>query len=101
MANISGNNNNNRINIGSNNLNQKEKLEILDFAQYIVGAWKRNLEWRYFGGPFAFLRSTNNVVVVSEDTEAAKQPGTRFLKWAFGKSFQSQDLVTAYTIQVS
>lgn len=49
-----------------------------DFAAYLKGFWKRNLEWRQFGASFKHLRSTNNVVFIEEDLEAARQPNTQY-----------------------
>jgi len=34
------------------------------FDRYLVGSWKRTLQWRQFGGSFAHLRTSNSVVVV-------------------------------------
>jgi hypothetical protein len=45
----------------------------------LKGYWKRNLEWRHFGGSFKHLRSTNNVVLIEEDVDAAKQPNTQYV----------------------
>lgn len=39
-----------------------------DFASYLCGYWKRNLEWRELGGPFTFLRTSNTVVHVCQST---------------------------------
>lgn len=38
----------------------------VDFAEYLVGTWKRNLEWRNFGGAFEHMRSSNTIVVVRD-----------------------------------
>ncbi|RLN45288.1 hypothetical protein BBJ28_00010010 [Nothophytophthora sp. Chile5] len=63
-----------------------------DFCAYLKGFWKRNLEWRHFGGSFKHLRSTNNVVFIEEDLDAARQPSTQsfipdeqgtFMEWSF------------------
>lgn len=48
-----------------------------DFCSFLKGFWKRNLEWRHFGGSFAHLRATNNVVFIEEDRDAAHQPNTQ------------------------
>lgn len=48
-----------------------------DFGAFLQGFWKRNLEWRSFGGAFQHLRATNNVVLIEEDVDAAHQPNTR------------------------
>jgi len=36
----------------------------IDLNKYLVGAWKRNLEWREFGHDFAHVRESNSIVVV-------------------------------------
>ena len=38
-----------------------------DFASYLEGTWKRNLEWRHFGGSYQHLRVSNTVVVIQAD----------------------------------
>lgn len=48
-----------------------------DFCGFLKGFWKRNLEWRHFGGSFKHLRATNNVVFIEEDRDAAHQPNTQ------------------------
>lgn len=58
-----------------------------DFAGYLKGFWKRNLEWRHFGGSFKHVRATNNVVFIEEDLEAARQPDTQCVCWAIGGVF--------------
>lgn len=75
------------------------ELENGDFAAYLVGPWKRNLEWRHFGGIFSHLRTTNNTVVIEEKKQAAVQPNTKFLTWSFGTSFEKKDLVASYSVQ--
>ncbi|CCI48769.1 unnamed protein product [Albugo candida] len=70
-----------------------------DFAKYLIGHWKRNLDWRHFGGSFKHLRVTNNVVLIEEDDDAAAQPSTKFLRWSYGKTCKLQDLTAAYSIQ--
>ncbi|KAF4324120.1 hypothetical protein BBO99_00001792 [Phytophthora kernoviae] len=70
-----------------------------DFCAYLKGFWKRNLEWRHFGSSFKHLRSTNNVVFIEEDLDAARQPNTTFLRWSFGRTHKKQDLASAYTVQ--
>ena len=35
-----------------------------DFQSFLVGTWKRNLEWREFGGSFGFVRSSNAIIKV-------------------------------------
>ncbi|KAG6966876.1 hypothetical protein JG687_00004608 [Phytophthora cactorum] len=70
-----------------------------DFCAYLKGFWKRNLEWRRFGASFKHLRSTNNIVFIEEDLDAARQPNTQFLRWSFGRTLKQQDLASAYTVQ--
>ncbi|OQS02568.1 hypothetical protein THRCLA_21388 [Thraustotheca clavata] len=70
-----------------------------DLCSYLLGTWKRTLEWRNFGSTYKHLRTSNNVVLIEEDTMAAKQPGTRFLKWSFGRGIRKNELTNAYTIQ--
>ncbi|CAH0517671.1 unnamed protein product [Peronospora belbahrii] len=70
-----------------------------DFCAYLKGYWKRNLEWRHFGTSFKHLRSTNNVVLIEEDLDAARQPNTQFLRWSFGRTHKKEDLASAYTVQ--
>ncbi|KAF1780097.1 HAD-like domain [Phytophthora cactorum] len=70
-----------------------------DFCAYLKGLWKRNLEWRRFGASFKHLRSTNNIVFIEEDLDAARQPNTQFLRWSFGRTLKQQDLASAYTVQ--
>lgn len=40
-----------------------------DFQTFLVGVWKRNLEWREFGGSFGFLRSSNTIIKVYRKRE--------------------------------
>ena len=35
-----------------------------DFAEYLRGVWKRNLEWRHFGGSYEHVRTSSTVVAV-------------------------------------
>lgn len=51
-----------------------------DFCGFLKGFWKRNLEWRHFGGSFKHLRATNNVVLIEEDRDAAHQPNTQCVR---------------------
>ncbi|CAK5160331.1 unnamed protein product, partial [Aphanomyces euteiches] len=81
------------------NIDQDTPYRDGDFSAYLVGTWKRTLEWRNFGSTFSHVRTTNNVVVIEEDTSAAKQPNTRFLKWSFGRGLRKNELTYAYTIQ--
>ena len=89
-----------------------------DWARYLVGCWKRNLEYREFGGSFSHIRTTNAVIVIEEvavpqlggiagvsaaAAESAAQSssgqhgsagagGCKFLRWSFGKSLDRDSL---------
>ena len=68
------------------------------FSDYITGTWKRNLEWREFGGSFRHLRTSNSVVMIEEDKNSLAGPSSRFLTWRFGKSLEPNDTVLAYSM---
>jgi hypothetical protein len=63
-----------------------------DISRYLVGLWKRNLEWRDFGGNFSHLRTTNTVVSIESHAVSSSESGVKYLKWSFGKSFHKSDL---------
>ena len=67
-----------------------------DFPSFLVGNWKRTLEWRGFGGDFEAFRTTNSVVKIEDDADAIAEPETRFLKWSFSKNLD--DFVAAYSM---
>jgi hypothetical protein len=71
------------------------------FSDYLVGVWKRNLEWREFGGSFQHLRTSNSVVLIEEDKNSLAEPQSRFLSWSFGKSIEPSDATLAYLMHVS
>ena len=70
-----------------------------DFASFLVGTWRRNLEWRQFGGGFRPLKSDSLIIFVRHaaatlsrltrmpQIEAADPPAdsmsaeARYLKW--------------------
>ncbi len=62
---------------GFSSIATRFKIPNGDLCSYLKGFWKRNLEWRQFGASFHHLRSTNNVVFIEEDLDAAKQPDTK------------------------
>ncbi|CAM9222187.1 unnamed protein product [Choristocarpus tenellus] len=66
-------------------------------CKYLLGVWKRNLEWREFGLDFNHLRSSSSVVEIQETKGAAAETGTRFLDWFFG--MDPQDLKVGYSMQ--
>lgn len=43
---------------------------VLDFYSYLQGCWKRNLQWREFGGSFRHMRSSNALVFVEADASS-------------------------------
>ena len=71
-----------------------------NFCQYLVGSWKRNLEWRHFGGSFQHLRTSNTIVAIEEYKGiAAPDPGVQYLKWSFGKSLAKNCLRFGYVMK--
>jgi hypothetical protein len=46
------------------NQEKEPQLPQIDIYKYLCGSWKRNLEWREFGGLFQHIRTSNTVVVV-------------------------------------
>ena len=49
----------------------------VDFPSFLVGKWKRTLEWHGFGGDYEHIRSTNSVVGVDDDPNGVPEQGTR------------------------
>jgi len=70
-----------------------------DFYSYLLGSWKRNLEWKEFGGLFQHIRTSNTVVLIEEVTKFDSDPGSRNLKWSFGKSLNKNELHFGYTMK--
>ena len=89
-----------------------------NFCSFLVGKWKRNLEWRHFGGSFEHLRTSNTIVVIEEnvlggsDGSASGSGGggggaprsgsaqeARFLRWHFGKTLEAEDLRFGYEMK--
>ena len=58
----------------------------------MLGRWKRNLEWRQFGGTFEHQRTSNSVIVIEEENMALTGPNGKFLNWKFGKTLDEKDL---------
>jgi hypothetical protein len=71
-----------------------------DPCDFLLGAWKRNLEWRSFSGAFPVVRTTNTVVVVDEYHSSVAEPGVRYLKWCFGKTLDKHELRFGYVMKV-
>eukprot|EP00002_Diphylleia_rotans_P005386 TRINITY_DN14518_c0_g1_i1.p2 TRINITY_DN14518_c0_g1~~TRINITY_DN14518_c0_g1_i1.p2 ORF type:complete len:184 (-),score=35.38 TRINITY_DN14518_c0_g1_i1:179-730(-) len=71
-----------------------------DIHSFLVGHWKRNLEWREFGNEFKLLRNSNTVVVIEDSPQKGdSNVGFRFLKWTFGKTLGS-DFVSGYLMKL-
>ena len=75
-----------------------------DFGRYLVGTWKRNLEWREFGGRFQHLRTSNTVVCIEEaerggGEKGSQTPGVMNLQWSFGKAASRADLRFGYAMK--
>jgi len=75
------------------------KIPDNDFYSYLIGSWKRNLEWREFGGPYQHLRASNTVVLIEEYHKVDAEPGARHLKWSFGKSLSKSELHFGYIMK--
>ena len=70
------------------------KLESTQLHGYLQGVWRRNLEWRSFGGSYQHLQATNSVVVIdSVKKRVGEQDGLKsaeeggegpsYLDWSF------------------
>ncbi|CAM9356315.1 unnamed protein product [Ascophyllum nodosum] len=68
-----------------------------DICGYLLGVWKRTLEWREFGPSFEHIRTSNSLVTVHDCPDAAVEPGTRLLDWCFGTELD--DVKLAFTMQ--
>lgn len=71
----------------------------IDISRFLIGTWKRNLEWRQFGGTFQHVRTSNTIVLIEEFSRMDAEPNTRFLRWSFGKSFQKSELRFGYEMK--
>ncbi|EGG21857.1 hypothetical protein DFA_01743 [Cavenderia fasciculata] len=71
-----------------------------DFYTYLLGTWKRNLEWKEFGGLFPHIRTSNTVVMIEESTNFNSDPSSRFLKWSFGKSLSKNEMRFGYLMKM-
>ncbi|EFA84942.1 hypothetical protein PPL_01935 [Heterostelium album PN500] len=70
-----------------------------DFYSYLIGTWKRNLEWKEFGGLFPHIRTSNTVVMIEEYRGYDNDPSARHLKWSFGKSLEKSELRFGYSMK--
>ncbi len=71
----------------------------IDPCRYLIGSWKRSLDWRQFGGSFKRLRGTNAVVCIEEYASSVQSGSARYLKWSFGKSLKPADLRFGYVMK--
>ena len=74
----------------------KYRVKNDDIVTYLEGTWKRNLEWRHFGGEYQHLRTSNTVVRVTETLPNGSGGGkqeasasqltdeSRWMQWSFG-----------------
>ncbi|CAM9569440.1 unnamed protein product [Scytosiphon promiscuus] len=63
-----------------------------DICRFLLGSWKRNLEWREFGPGFQHVRTSNSLVAVEPCKDAAVEPDTRILDWRFGSDLDEMKL---------
>jgi len=49
-----------------------------DFFQFLLGTWKRNMEWHEFGGSFGLLKTTNMLCKVEEYYKLDAEPGEKY-----------------------
>ncbi len=74
----------------------------IDFAKFLQGTWKRNLEWREFGGTFQHLKTSNTIVVIEEIHKMDQSlENCKYLKFSFGKQLQKQELKFGYEMKFS
>ena len=62
-------------------------------SDYLRGTWKRQLEWRHFGGSFEHLKTSNTVVSIEDFRDDERRPtdrgggqSSRYMRWSFGKT---------------
>ncbi|GAM29153.1 hypothetical protein SAMD00019534_123290, partial [Acytostelium subglobosum LB1] len=70
-----------------------------DFYSYLIGTWKRNLEWKEFGGLFPHIRTSNTVVMIEEFPKYDTDTNARHLKWSFGKSLSKSEMRFGYSMK--
>ncbi|CAM9852335.1 unnamed protein product, partial [Hapterophycus canaliculatus] len=54
-----------------------------DICGFLLGSWKRSLEWREFGPSFQHVRTSNSLVAIENCRDAAVEPGTRWTSFCF------------------
>ena len=68
--------------------------------EYLSGAWKRNLEWRNFGGAYQHIQATNTIVVIEEVFDADSE--AKYLNWSFTlkQNVHTESLVFGYKMKL-
>ena len=86
-------------------------LKSNDLHSYLQGVWKRNLEWRSFGGAYQHIQATNVVVVIDNVKDRNKKndnnikhnndEGPSYLDWSFTfkQSINEEKLVFGYCMK--
>ena len=86
-------------------------LKSNDLHSYLQGVWKRNLEWRSFGGAYQHIQATNVVVVIDNVKDRNKKndnnikhnndEGPSYLDWSFTfkQSINAEKLVFGYRMK--
>ena len=86
-------------------------LKSNDLHSYLQGVWKRNLEWRSFGGAYQHIQATNAVVVIdtvrnnnnsnSSNGINSNDEGPSYLDWSFTykQSVNEEKLVFGYRMK--
>jgi hypothetical protein len=87
-------------------------LKSNDLHSYLQGVWKRNLEWRSFGGAYQHIQATNAVVVIDNVRNNSSSSsgsnginnndeGPSYLDWSFTykQSVNEEKLVFGYRMK--
>ena len=79
-----------------------DECPAVDICSFLCGAWKRNLEWRHFGGAFQPIHATNTVVVINSAEDAETADESKFLDWSFTlkQSVDEERLVFGYRMKL-
>lgn len=89
-----------------NKKNQRKTMQSteIDIYRYLIGTWKRCLEYRQFGGLFQHLSTSNTIVLIEEYNRVQDisdvSPNARYLRWSFGNSTNRSDLQFGYEMKV-
>ena len=71
-------------------------LKSNDLHSYLQGVWKRNLEWRSFGGAYQHIQAKNDNNIKHNNDE-----GPSYLDWSFTfkQSINEEKLVFGYRMK--